>query len=83
MVLVIADKLKRNIQKRIRQGRYKSPAQVIEAGLAALDQIEFSGDFDKNELDKLIQEGEESQNHNGPIPFDQAMKKIRKKISGK
>lgn len=81
MVFVMADKLKRNIQKRIRQGRYKTPAQVIEAGLAALDQIEFSGSFEKGELDKLIHEGEEAQNRLGAIPFDQAMKKIRKKLA--
>jgi hypothetical protein len=73
--------LKRYNQKKIRQGRYETPAQVIEAGLAALEQIEFSGDFEKGELDRLIQEGEESQKRHGAIPFDQAMKKIRRKLN--
>jgi hypothetical protein len=69
--------MKRSIQKKFCRGRDKTPAQVIEADLAASKQIEFSGDFKKGELDRLIQEGEESQNRHGGIAFDQAMKKIR------
>ena len=46
------------VEKKLREGKYESVDQLIEASLATLAQHERSGDFKPGELDRLLAEGE-------------------------
>jgi putative addiction module CopG family antidote len=50
----------RMIEERIRTGAYASPEEVVTAALAALQRDEAVGDFDADEMEKLLDEGERS-----------------------
>ena len=47
------------IEKRVREGKYRTPEDVVAAALSNLEQQE-AGDFHTGELDRLIAEGERS-----------------------
>ena len=60
MNLSLPSKTQKQIEKRVRSGKYKSPEDVITAAIAQLDQQEQIGDFEPGELDRLLEEGEKS-----------------------
>ncbi len=51
---------KRIIEEYLSKGRYQSPGDVIFAALGALKSIETAGNFEPGELERLIEEGENS-----------------------
>jgi antitoxin ParD1/3/4 len=58
MRLQIKPELERFIKDQIEAGRYASPEEVVEAGLATLEQRTQYADFSSGELDRLLAEGE-------------------------
>lgn len=59
--------LEERIRQRVREGGYASAADVISAGLAALDQQEALARFAPGELDALLAEGEASLREHGTL----------------
>jgi antitoxin ParD1/3/4 len=58
MDITLSPKMQAFIDRKMRAGEYTSPAEVIEAGLANLEQQEQLGDFAPGELDALLAEGQ-------------------------
>ncbi|HXE54149.1 MAG TPA: type II toxin-antitoxin system ParD family antitoxin [Tepidisphaeraceae bacterium] len=58
MNISLSPKMQKFVAEKVKQGRYDTPEQVIEAGLASLEQQEAYGDFASGELDCLLAEGE-------------------------
>ena len=50
--------MQRFVKRKLRQGAYASADQIIEAGLAMLQQREKHADFAPGELDRLLAQGE-------------------------
>ncbi|MDB5353840.1 MAG: putative addiction module antidote protein family [Phycisphaerales bacterium] len=58
MSLQLKPELQKFIDDQVKAGRYDSPEEVVEAGIATLVQQERYGDFAPGELDRLLAEGE-------------------------
>jgi antitoxin ParD1/3/4 len=58
MSLRLKPELQRFIEDQVRDGRYHSAEEVVEAGLAILEQHTRCGEFAPGELDRLLAEGE-------------------------
>ena len=54
----IKPELQKFIDDQVSNGYYDSPEEVVEAGLATLEQQARSGGFAPGELDRLLAEGE-------------------------
>jgi putative addiction module CopG family antidote len=74
MELPLPFETQRLIEDRIKTGRYKNPADVVTAALAALDQQENAGDFSPGELDELLAAGERS---GPPLDGEQVLLELR------
>jgi putative addiction module CopG family antidote len=60
MDLVLPPHIKKLIEDRVASGRYQTPEDVLAAALTQLDAHEQTGDFQPNELDTLLEQGEAS-----------------------
>jgi putative addiction module CopG family antidote len=60
MNLSLPAKTRKQIEHRVRSGKYNSPEEVVAAAIAQLDQREQMGDFEAGELDRLLEDGEKS-----------------------
>lgn len=58
MTVSLSTRMQRFVEIKVQNGEYGSPDEVIEAGLAMLEQQERYGDFAPGELDRLLAEGE-------------------------
>ena len=65
------------IEQRVKSGGYGTPEDVIQAGLAALQQHEAFGDFGPGELEQLLEEGERSLREEKAIPAEQVFAELR------
>jgi antitoxin ParD1/3/4 len=63
------------IDERVNSGKYSSPEDVVEAAIIALDHFENFGDFDADELDGLLAEGEQSIVQDGALDGEDAFRK--------
>ena len=78
MVLSVDSKTHQLIQRKVRSGKYASVDEVVRAGLAALSQQESIGDFEPDELNALLAEGEQSMQQGG-IPANEVFKELRRR----
>ena len=67
------------IEEKVRTGRYRSPEEVVKAGLAAL--MQQPDDFSAGEWDDLLAEGEASIKRYGTLDGDEAMEARRRRRS--
>jgi antitoxin ParD1/3/4 len=74
MNLAIAPELQKLIEQRIKSGRYATPEDVMAAALCSLDQDEKLGQFEPGELDRLLEEGE---NSGEPLDGEQVLAELR------
>jgi putative addiction module CopG family antidote len=58
MSLRINPELQKFIDNQLKDGRYDSAEEVVEAGLAVLEQQTHYGEFAPDEFDRLLAEGE-------------------------
>ena len=58
MDMVLSQRIREFAERKLREGAYQSFDQLVEAGLATLEQQERSGDFPAGELDRLLADGE-------------------------
>jgi putative addiction module CopG family antidote len=79
MELSLPAKFRKLIDDRVRSGKYATPEDVVKAALTALDQNDRFGDFAPGELDRLIEEGEQSLKRDGPISGESVFKEIRQR----
>ena len=83
MKLELTPAMKRRIDKRVKSGQYASPEDVVSAAMMTLEQQEQFGDFAPNELDRLLEKGEQSISRNGTLDGDAAFRQRRAKRHGK
>jgi antitoxin ParD1/3/4 len=57
MSLALKPEFQKFIDDQVKAGRYDSAEEVVEAGLAILEQQNDHGDFAPGELDRLLAEG--------------------------
>ncbi len=79
MTIKLTSTIKKQVERRVKAGQFSSPTEVIEAGLAALEERESQGDFSKGELEKLIAEGEESIRRYGLLDGEEALRLRRQR----
>ena len=72
MKLELKPGVQKQIDERVKSGRYASAEDVVAAALVTLDQQERSGDFEAGELDRLLEEGERSMEEHGTLDGDEA-----------
>jgi Arc/MetJ-type ribon-helix-helix transcriptional regulator len=60
MPISLSPEMLKKIEDHMKQGKFKSPDDVVLAALAALEQVQQFGDFEPGELERLIEEGEKS-----------------------
>ena len=58
MNVTLSPGMQQFIERKLRAGEYQSPEQVVEAGLAVLQQQESTKDFAPGELERLIAAGQ-------------------------
>jgi Arc/MetJ-type ribon-helix-helix transcriptional regulator len=75
MQLTLGPKAGKKLRQRMKAGGYRSPGEVLLAGLAALEREQTPvGVFAPSELDALIAEGEAS---GQPLDWDDVYKELR------
>jgi len=79
MKLLLPAKFQKLIDDRVRSGKYATAEDVVKAALTTLDQNDRFGEFAPGELDRLIEEGEQSLKRDGPIPADVVFKRLRQR----
>jgi len=62
------------INERVNSGRYSTPEDVVAAAITALNQQEQFGDFEADEIDNLLAEGERSFEQDGTPDGDEAFR---------
>jgi Arc/MetJ-type ribon-helix-helix transcriptional regulator len=67
-------KVQKLIDERVKSGKYATAEDVVAAALMTLDQLEWLGDFNPGELDKLLIEGERSIEQEGTLDGNEAFK---------
>jgi Arc/MetJ-type ribon-helix-helix transcriptional regulator len=77
MELSLPAKFRKLIEDRVRSGKYATPEDVVKAAVTTLDQNDRFGDFAPGELDRLIEEGEQSLKRDGPIAGESVFKALR------
>ncbi len=60
MNLSLSARTQKQIERRVKSGKYNSPEDVVAAAIAQLDQQERLADFAPGELDRLLAKGERS-----------------------
>jgi Arc/MetJ-type ribon-helix-helix transcriptional regulator len=87
MNIALSARAQKIIEEKIKQGKYASPQDMVEAGLETLVQQEQFGDFLPGELDRLIEEGEadiaKGGMHDGEKVFRELREKSLARRSGK
>lgn len=58
MDVTLSPAMREFVERKLREGAYASPEQIIEAGLATLQEQEKYSDFPPGELDQLLAAGE-------------------------
>jgi antitoxin ParD1/3/4 len=58
MNISLSRKMQQFVQQKLQEGEYDSPDEVIEAGLASLEQQQRHTDFAPGELERLLAQGE-------------------------
>ncbi len=74
MNLSLPEQIQRLIEEKVRSGKYCSAEEVVSAAVEQLDQQEQLGDFEPGELDRLIEEGEQS---GPPLEGEQVFAELR------
>jgi putative addiction module CopG family antidote len=74
MNLSLPAHIQKLIEERVRSGRYSTPEDVVVAAIASLDLQESSADFESGELERLLDEGEQS---GKPIDADDVFREVR------
>jgi putative addiction module CopG family antidote len=81
MNLSLPPRIAKLIEERVKSGKYGTPEDVVAAAVLHLDQQERFGDFEPGELDRLLEEGE---NSGPPLEGDEVMAELRAlRTSGK
>jgi antitoxin ParD1/3/4 len=70
--------IEKQIQDRVRSGKYRSAEDVVAAAISMLDQQERFGDFGPGELDKLLAEGERDIARGDVIDSGKAFEELRR-----
>ena len=73
------DAIRKKVAEYLEQGRYASEAEVLLAGLAALEDQESFGDFESDELASLVDEGRRSIAEHGTIPAEDVFEELRQR----
>ena len=60
MQLSLSPEMQQFINERLKAGVYSSPEEVVAAAFALLEQQEAAGDFEPGEIQRLIDEGDQS-----------------------
>lgn len=79
MNLALKPETRRLIKQKLESGRYASAEQIVEAGLAALEQQESFGNFAPGELNDLLAEGERSIQRDGVVPAEEVFAELRRR----
>jgi len=79
MELSLPGKFRKLIDQRARMGKYATRENVVMAALTALDQNERFGNFALGELNRLIEEGEQSSKRDRAIAAESVFQKIRQR----
>ena len=74
MHLSLPAHIQRLIEERVRSGKYETAEDVVAAAVEHLDQQEEAGDFEPGELDRLIEEGEQS---GAPLDGETVLRELR------
>jgi antitoxin ParD1/3/4 len=74
MNLSLEPRVQKLIDERVNSGKYSSPEEVVPAAILALDQLDHFGNFDANELDSLLVEGEQSIKQDGTLDGEEALR---------
>jgi antitoxin ParD1/3/4 len=74
MQLSLSPDVQQLIQERVNSGKYPTAEDVVAAAIRALDQQEQFGDFEADELDHLLAEGERSIEQEGTLDGDEAFR---------
>ncbi len=72
-ILLEKPELENFIRNQVDGGQYPSPTAVVEAALSRL----MSDNFAPGELQRLVEEGEESLRRDGPIPAEDVFRELR------
>lgn len=77
MNISIPAEIQKQIEARVKSGKYRSIEDVVVAAVSTLEQQERFGDFAPGELDKLLIEGERDIARGETIDADSAFKELR------
>lgn len=79
MVVSLSRRTQKLVERRIAQGRYESPDEVVQAALVVLEQQESLGDFAPGKLTRLLAEGERSIKRHGTLDGERALRMRRQR----
>ena len=79
MKLSLPPKVRNWIEQRVSSGKYASAEDVVHAAIAQLDRQERFGDFAPGELDRLLDEGEQSIRTEGTVEGTKVFARIRQR----
>jgi putative addiction module CopG family antidote len=74
MKLSLPPHIAKLIEDRIRSGKYHTAEDVVAAAMSNLEEQESRADFDPGELDRLLDEGE---NSGPPLDGEQVLAEVR------
>ncbi|MBI5763609.1 MAG: hypothetical protein HZA51_08815 [Planctomycetes bacterium] len=74
MTLTLSRRTQRLIEKKVRDGQYDCPEDVVSAAIGSLIAQEDFGEFRPGELDALLEEGERSIRKSGTLDGDAAFR---------
>lgn len=81
MPIQLPPKIRKMVEKRMKEGGYRNPEDVLMAGLTALERTEKFGDFATGELDALIAEGEASIRTEGTVTLEESFRTRKQRRS--
>lgn len=73
MAVALSTETQRLIEERVKRGGYASADELVQAGLASLEQREAIGEFKPGEMDSLLEDGERS---GPPVDGEQALAEL-------
>ena len=79
MTITLSPKAQRLLKVRLKSGRYGSAEEVLLAGLASLTRQERMGEFAPGELQRLVDEGEDSIRREGTVDADEVFESLRQR----
>lgn len=77
ITLTLPPRVQSFIEEKLRSGRYRTPEEVVQAGLAAL--MQQPDDFNPGEWDELLAAGEASIERHGTLDGDEALELRRRR----